>query len=372
MESGQVQNYGFISSLENILGANTFRLIHFDNLLKNLNAQKVRKLLNVKYVVLPKAMPRSYSAKEMVSDKEVLIDQQSPGGFSLMNSYAYSACENFLEGQYEVNYYLKVDNIKSHVSVAEIGILSCSDQIIVSRKLKGEDFKGQNVFSSFTRLIGLKDIAGLKFYVRYYANQEANLWLDRIEVKPLEHNPDDTVYDDRDSGTIVLENKDFLERISFIPCAYIAGGQDALGILRNDSFSLEKVILLDKAPSAEFNDAITANPYKETAALTLSPEIKITEYASDGIAFSMHAPQNGFILLSQIYYPGWQAEIDGVPAEVQRADYALSAIAVKKGAHQVRLYYLPWYWHLILAVSIISWLVTMVVIVTCIFRRRLW
>jgi uncharacterized membrane protein YfhO len=44
---------------------------------------------------------------------------------------------------------------------------------------------------------------------------------------------------------------------------------------------------------------------------------------------------------SQIYYPGWKASIDGVTASVVEADYALTAIALPAGTHDVRFFYAP-------------------------------
>lgn len=50
---------------------------------------------------------------------------------------------------------------------------------------------------------------------------------------------------------------------------------------------------------------------------------------------------DGFLFLSQTYYPGWRAEIDGVPSEILRANTAFSAIAVAAGSHQVKFFFKP-------------------------------
>jgi uncharacterized membrane protein YfhO len=43
----------------------------------------------------------------------------------------------------------------------------------------------------------------------------------------------------------------------------------------------------------------------------------------------------------QSWYPGWRAAVDGRPARVLRADYALLAVGVAPGAHEVALWYRP-------------------------------
>jgi uncharacterized membrane protein YfhO len=48
------------------------------------------------------------------------------------------------------------------------------------------------------------------------------------------------------------------------------------------------------------------------------------------------------LVLSEVYYPGWKARVDGLPAESLRADLALRAIPVPAGSHRVEMIYRPW------------------------------
>ena len=49
----------------------------------------------------------------------------------------------------------------------------------------------------------------------------------------------------------------------------------------------------------------------------------------------------GLLVFSEVYYPGWRAEVDGRPAPLARADYVLRAVCVPAGAHRVVLAYDP-------------------------------
>jgi uncharacterized membrane protein YfhO len=46
-------------------------------------------------------------------------------------------------------------------------------------------------------------------------------------------------------------------------------------------------------------------------------------------------------VLSDQWYPGWTATVDGKPAAILRADVALRAVALSPGAHRVRFRYQP-------------------------------
>jgi uncharacterized membrane protein YfhO len=41
--------------------------------------------------------------------------------------------------------------------------------------------------------------------------------------------------------------------------------------------------------------------------------------------------------LSEVYYRGWEARVDGQPAPVYRTNYALRGIAIPPGEHRVEL-----------------------------------
>ena len=47
------------------------------------------------------------------------------------------------------------------------------------------------------------------------------------------------------------------------------------------------------------------------------------------------------MVFSEIYYPEWQAFVDGEEVPVGRADYVLRAINVPAGKHTVRLLFEP-------------------------------
>ena len=46
-------------------------------------------------------------------------------------------------------------------------------------------------------------------------------------------------------------------------------------------------------------------------------------------------------VFSEIYYPGWQAKIDGQPVDIARADYILRVMNVPAGQHTIEMWFDP-------------------------------
>ena len=52
-------------------------------------------------------------------------------------------------------------------------------------------------------------------------------------------------------------------------------------------------------------------------------------------------PADILLVVSDTWYPGWRARVDGETARILRADHAFRALALTAGAHRVELAYAP-------------------------------
>jgi hypothetical protein len=66
-----------------------------------------------------------------------------------------------------------------------------------------------------------------------------------------------------------------------------------------------------------------------------------TELTPNGTAFSVRSDTAGWLVMADMYAPGWQVTVNGHEAKLLRADYALRAVAIPAGHSQVRLRYRP-------------------------------
>ena len=62
---------------------------------------------------------------------------------------------------------------------------------------------------------------------------------------------------------------------------------------------------------------------------------EIKKYSENEIIIKTENKGNGFLVISDVYYPTWEAFIDGKKAEVFKTNYALRGILVPKGAHEI-------------------------------------
>jgi hypothetical protein len=67
----------------------------------------------------------------------------------------------------------------------------------------------------------------------------------------------------------------------------------------------------------------------------VNAEARITRYEPQRIEIATRNDSAGFLVLSEIYYRGWEAWIDGRRAPVERVNYALRGLAVPAGAHRI-------------------------------------
>ena len=80
---------------------------------------------------------------------------------------------------------------------------------------------------------------------------------------------------------------------------------------------------------------------KQTAAPDSASVIRLTAYQPNELKYEVDSKTGGTVVFSEIYYPGWQAYIDGVKAPHGRADYILRAMNVPEGKHVVEFKFDP-------------------------------
>ena len=80
---------------------------------------------------------------------------------------------------------------------------------------------------------------------------------------------------------------------------------------------------------------------KASSASDSTCSITLTAYEPNDLKYEVNSSKGGTVVFSEIYYPGWQAYIDGEKVEHGRANYILRAMNVPAGQHVVEFKFDP-------------------------------
>ncbi len=90
-------------------------------------------------------------------------------------------------------------------------------------------------------------------------------------------------------------------------------------------------------PRAFFIEEILASP----PSLSAITPAKITKYLSNSVEIEIDAPQDGYLILTDTFYPGWQATVDGTPTKISPALHAFRAVTITQGKHIIQYSFNP-------------------------------
>lgn len=84
--------------------------------------------------------------------------------------------------------------------------------------------------------------------------------------------------------------------------------------------------------------------------------VNIVSYQPNEILLDVTVTASGYLVLSEVYYPGWRAYVDGREGVIRRANYTFRAVHLEPGSHRVRFLFAPLAWKVGLGISLATWL----------------
>jgi hypothetical protein len=106
--------------------------------------------------------------------------------------------------------------------------------------------------------------------------------------------------------------------------------------LRQPSFDPDREVLLVDAPESIATTADTGDDGGHGGG-----RASIVRETARDVVIETAVPEDGFLLLADMYYPGWTARVDGRATPIYRANVSTRAIALPKGQHTVHFAYEP-------------------------------
>jgi hypothetical protein len=128
-----------------------------------------------------------------------------------------------------------------------------------------------------------------------------------------------------------------------------------------------EVLKLIRARTVDFRrevlltDCFSATPGDDRSPRRDAPSpgtARIERYGADRVMISAESDRGGYLVLTDAWFPGWTAKVDGREMRVERADHAFRAVKLGPGRHDVEFRYAPMSVRLGLALSALAAVVT--------------
>lgn len=134
-------------------------------------------------------------------------------------------------------------------------------------------------------------------------------------------------------GFILYKNLSAFDRAFMVYNYLIADGQQqALDLLNAYSGQLHNVAIV-------FRKDVRGMPF--TSNIQGTYKIAFIKYSSGYIKLQCTTSQPGLFFISNTYFPGWHASVDGKETKVIRTDYAFQGLWLTQGSHTIELNYSP-------------------------------
>jgi len=191
------------------------------------------------------------------------------------------------------------------------------------------------MFSCFKNIIEAKrllDIGGIKYIIISYEINDKDFKLIRKE-------------DLGDKNVFLYEYKNYPGRfLLFNNIRKVANRDEAIiEMVENKDIDFKReLIVMDKGIQSLKKEQ------------PVRGKITIVSYRPNESIFDCETDQNAFLYVSDTWYPGWRAYVDGKEIKIYRANLAFRAIEVPKGKHTVVFKYVPMSFYIGLCLTIIG------------------
>jgi hypothetical protein len=139
------------------------------------------------------------------------------------------------------------------------------------------------------------------------------------------------------SGDVkIYENSTVLPRAFFVSDVQFAASD-------TEAVQLMQAATFDPAKTVVIHDGGKEGKREGENDPSISPSLRpsIISYSPEQVVIDVEAARDGYLVLTDAYYPGWIAAVDGQPVEIDRADLMFRAVKIPAGQHRVELRYQP-------------------------------
>jgi hypothetical protein len=146
---------------------------------------------------------------------------------------------------------------------------------------------------------------------------------------------------------VVYSNSNALPRVFVVDRQRtVAGDKAELAAVTAPGFNGRGVAVTDHPLPGIQQSGGTATPPAGASA-------RLASYGAEKVVIDATATDPSLVVLTDSFYPGWKATVDGKPASIERVDYVLRGVSIGPGHHTIVMRYQPASWR-------IGWIVSLV------------
>ena len=164
-------------------------------------------------------------------------------------------------------------------------------------------------------------------------------------------------------GADIWESPDVLPRAFLVGAARVSSAGAAMRAVLSADFDPAREAVVE-------NDEVSSLTLPTDAPEDFRGTASIDSYDDTRMVMRTQSTRPALLVVSDTWYPGWKAWVDGVETPLQHADYALRGIALPAGNHRVVCAYQPRWWRPSLTWSLLSLLLWFLLLVIPPLRAR--
>jgi len=132
------------------------------------------------------------------------------------------------------------------------------------------------------------------------------------------------------SGIAVYENPDVFPRAWAI--------HDFVSIKSADE---GRAFISDRVQDLRSTAMLMGDPPRSLSCQGAQDSVSVTKYAAERVTLQANLSCDGMVVLSDTYYPGWDATVDGKATQIHEVDLAFRGVVVPAGSHRITFRYQP-------------------------------
>jgi hypothetical protein len=142
-----------------------------------------------------------------------------------------------------------------------------------------------------------------------------------------------------EDGVLVVRNLRAQPRAWLVAEAEAVDGEEALRRIRGDNVGGSAQKEFDPRRTALLEVSANELPVLPGGTLALESTIRLVQYEPTRLALETNATTPTVAVISEIFYPGWEATLDGVAQPILLTNFLLRGVAVPAGRHRIEMQY---------------------------------